>query len=387
MTYTPKSFFGRPVSAARRDILRAEDNVSPVDKWHVLDALTDAREALSLSHTDLAVLSAIISFHPTREITQHPTPIVFASNKALTGRLNGMPDSTMRRHLTRLIAAGIVSRQDSPNGKRYVRRSRDGQVARAFGFDLTPLLARSAEFDSTAEQMRQQAADLASLRETVSLMRRDLLVLGRQTAQWEDLLETARLALRRKPQKVYLSALKIALRDALETIQSEAMTEEMSSNDRESEQHYHRTDKDTSDLKKTANKDEPPLNPVTNQQEVRVSLQQVVTTCPTIQSYFPDEMHSWHQLESNAVKIAPMIGVGSDVLVKLHAALGGTQAAIAILCVLERLATISNPAGYLRKLSEKAASGQFNLLNLLKTVEKQGKLSADNRNNQTLSIA
>jgi replication initiation protein RepC len=385
MTYTPKSFFGRPVTAARRDDLRTDETLGPVDKWHVLDALTEARAALNLSHSDLAVLSALLSFHPTREIAHRPTPIVFASNKALTGRLNGMPDSTMRRHLTRLLAAGIVSRQDSPNGKRYVRRSRDGQIAQAFGFDLTPLIRRAAEFEATAEQMRQQAADLNSLREKVSLMRRDLLVLGQEAVEWEELLETARTGLRRRPQKAHLLALKAALQHALSIVDHQAGTAEMSSSARQNEQHYHRTNKDTSDLKEAENKTADPSEGLPKQQEVRVTLQQVIATCPTIQSYFPDKMRSWHELENNAVKIAPMIGIGHDVLIKLHAALGGTQAAIAILCVLERLATIANPAGYLRKLSQKADAGQFNLMNLLKTVEKHVELSADNSNSRAFS--
>jgi len=375
------------VTAARRDGLCIDETFGPVDKWHVLDALTDARAALNLSHTDLAVLSALLSFHPTREITQHPAPIVFASNKALAGRLNGMPDSTMRRHLTRLITAGIVCRQDSPNGKRYVRRSRDGQVARAFGFDLTPLIQRADEFDATAEQMRQQAADLATLRETVSLMRRDLMVLGQDADEWDELLETARTGLRRKPNKAHLLTLKMALQDALNIVDQQPDATEMNSSARQNEQHYQKTNKDTSDLKEAENKAVPAPNDRQNQQEVHVTLQQVIATCPTIQSYFPDEMRSWHQLENSAVKIAPMIGVGNDVLIKLHAALGGTQAAIAILCVLERLTTIANPAGYLRKLSQKASAGQFNLLNLLKTVEKHVELSADNRNIHTFSAA
>ncbi len=380
MTYTPKSFFGRPVAAARRDIAQPVDAITSVDKWHILDALTDARTALGLSHSDLAVLGAVLSFHPTREIGVRPTAIVFASNKALSGRLNGMPDSTMRRHLTRLIAAGIVSRQDSPNGKRYVRRNRDGSVARAFGFDLTPLVTRASEFNATAEQARQDMADLASLRETVSLMRRDLEALSTDTHT--DLLDAARVELRRKPDRARLSALKDQMQTAITLAIPDTPTEEMSTKTVQNEQHYQKTDKEPSDLKEAEKKERTP-----QAKPQKITVQRVVQTCPTIQTYFPQEIKSWHQLEENAVKIAPMIGVGNDVMLALHGALGGQQAAVAILCVLERLATIANPAGYLRKLARKAGAGEFNLANLLKTVEKQAELSADNQKNNVFSLA
>lgn len=44
--------------------------------------------------------------------------IVFPSNKAICARLNGTPCSKMRRHLSRLVEAGLLMRRDSPNGKR-----------------------------------------------------------------------------------------------------------------------------------------------------------------------------------------------------------------------------------------------------------------------------
>ena len=40
-----------------------------------------------------------------------------------------------------------VLRRDSPNGKRYARKGRGGELQFAFGFDLSPLVARADEFE------------------------------------------------------------------------------------------------------------------------------------------------------------------------------------------------------------------------------------------------
>ena len=61
----------------------------------------------------------------------------------LSDRAHGMPESTLRRHLAALVRAGIILRHDSPNGKRYARRGEGGEITDAYGFDLTPLVARA----------------------------------------------------------------------------------------------------------------------------------------------------------------------------------------------------------------------------------------------------
>ena len=61
-----------------------------------------------------------------------------------------------------LVDCGVIIRRDSPNGKRYARKDRDGLINQAFGFDLAPLVARAAEFEAMAEEIR--AADRALAR-------------------------------------------------------------------------------------------------------------------------------------------------------------------------------------------------------------------------------
>lgn len=94
----------------------------PVDKWQILDALSAAAEEFELNHRTLSVLRALITFLPAREITAELNScIVFPSNRTLSERLHGMPESTLRRHLAKLVELGIISRHDSANRKRFAR--------------------------------------------------------------------------------------------------------------------------------------------------------------------------------------------------------------------------------------------------------------------------
>jgi hypothetical protein len=51
------------------------------------------------------------------------------------------------------ISSGLILRKDSPNGKRYARQGRAGELNEAFGFSLAPLLSRAQELEGLAGQI------------------------------------------------------------------------------------------------------------------------------------------------------------------------------------------------------------------------------------------
>ncbi|MEL7175419.1 MAG: plasmid replication protein RepC, partial [Pseudomonadota bacterium] len=157
LTTTP---FGRTVSAAVLETLErveAGAPVSHIDKWEVFRQLCTARVALGVTDRDLTVLNALLSFHPGKVLGDNAPLIVFPSNRALAERAHGMAESTLRRHLAALVQAGLVLRHDSPNGKRFARRGAGGEVVRAFGFDLQPLLTRADEIAQAARAAEEAA--------------------------------------------------------------------------------------------------------------------------------------------------------------------------------------------------------------------------------------
>ncbi len=110
------------------------------DKWQLHRWLCEAKTILGINDRSLAVLSALLSFYPEVTLTGEGNLVVFPSNKQLALRAHGMADATLRRHLAALVEAGLIARQDSPNGKRYARRAKGGELQIAFGFSWLPCL-------------------------------------------------------------------------------------------------------------------------------------------------------------------------------------------------------------------------------------------------------
>ena len=88
-------------------------------------------------------------------------------------------------------------------------------------------------------------------------------------------------------------------------------------------------------------------------------------------------MGTWSDTIETSRALAPMIGVERPVLQDAENSMGPAQAAVTVLCMLERLTTIRNPGGYLRRLSQLAKDGKYDVGQGLLALT-SGKLSADN---------
>lgn len=383
MGYTPITPFRRMVDAAHLHRQRLVEQPLPpeaVNKWEALRELAGARTAFGLSDRDMAVLQALVSFHPGAVLAAE-TLVVHPSNQSICDRLNGMPCSTMRRHLANLVTAGFLIRRDSPNGKRYARHSGGDRLA--YGFDLRPLVLRHAEICATAEALRAERDSLARLRETVSLMRRDLagLALYGATARpdlpiWDRLADQAALtgrALRRKLDREALADIETRLAKALDEarqVLEPADAADLSINDDRNEQHYQNSDKDShesEDRNEAAETvadaaqqaDASPALPVADHPLPRLPLTLVVSHCPDILPYGDGRIRHWHELVKAADTLRPMMGISPDAWIEAKAAMGPEEAAVVLAAMLQRFDAIRSPGGYLRRLSAKAAQGAF----------------------------
>ncbi len=182
-------FGRRPLSLAMVSTQVAAKAAPPdavVHKWQIYRAICEAKAALGVTDRALAVLNALLTFHPETVLTvprraagdeaaeNAPGLIVFPSNDQLALRAHGMAPATLRRHLAVLVDCGLLIRRDSPNGKRYARKGQGGVIETAFGFDLTPLVARAAEFERLAEAARAERRAYLVVREGITLVRRDI---------------------------------------------------------------------------------------------------------------------------------------------------------------------------------------------------------------------
>jgi len=144
-----------------------------VHKWNVFRAICAAKDRIGVSERALTVLDALLSFHPETALTGEDL-IVFPSNNQLSLRAHGMAPATLRRHLAVLVDAGLIVRRDSPNGKRYARKGRAGDIEFAFGFDLSPLVVRAEEFEAWAEEVHVEERALKLVKERITICRRDI---------------------------------------------------------------------------------------------------------------------------------------------------------------------------------------------------------------------
>lgn len=105
---------------------KACPNDAAAHKWKVFRHLTESKDRLGVGDRALAVLSALLTFHPDTALTPGIDLVVFPSNRELSVRAHGPAPATLRRALSQLVEAGLVIRRDSPNGKRYARRGEAG---------------------------------------------------------------------------------------------------------------------------------------------------------------------------------------------------------------------------------------------------------------------
>jgi replication initiation protein RepC len=350
-----------------------------VDKWQVFQTISEAHGAVGVSDRALAVLRALLSFHPETVLTADGQPIVFPSNAQLMLRANGMAPTTLRRNLAILVDCGLIIRRDSPNGKRYARKGQGGQIESAFGFDLTPLLARVAEFEALAEAVRAERRALLLVRERITLCRRDIVkmiatgveegVPGDWTAFHAIYTEvTARL--RRNSSLAELEPLAEALETLVDEIRNmledHVKTTNIDGNESQNGQHIQNSNPNpfpelepglpisrAPTAEPSLEKERPPQR--------SYPLGMVLDACPDIVPYARHGIRSWQDLIDTANLVRSIIGISPSAWEAANEVFGPVEAAIVVAAILQRGEAIKSAGGYLRNLTEKARAGQFSL--------------------------
>lgn len=388
------------------------DDDASVDKWKIYQALCEARPRLGVTDRALAVLSALISFYPKSELAAGDSLIVFPSNMQLSRRANGMAEQTIRRHLAVLVSAGLLTRKDSANGKRFARRGRAGEIDEAFGFSLKPLLARADEIRQLASEVEAERLHLRRMKERLTIGRRDVIKLietaleeGAQ-GDWLSVQEEYRAIFADYPRKPSLEAVTAAL-DAIEflrenilnQLENQLKTTRTSGNAYENERHKQNSNPDSpteSELRfeKPQGGDpdtidhtdvEPAVKEIKSarpgmgqdgqagsarqQGEIPDGLGQkpfplgmVLSACREICDYGPGgAISSWRDLMGAAVVVRSMLGVSPSAYEQACAVFGPENAATIIACILERAGHINSAGGYLRDLTSRAERGEFSL--------------------------
>lgn len=163
---------------------KSADAFAAMSRYAYLDALRVMRRELGLSAQDLSVMSALLSFLPLRGQDGIEGPIrpdmmlvIFASNASICARCHDIDERVLRRHIARLVTAGLVQRRDSATKKRFPLRE-NGRIADAFGIDLRPGLFRGRDLMARAKQLQDEHEEARSVRARILAYRQELLHTG-----------------------------------------------------------------------------------------------------------------------------------------------------------------------------------------------------------------
>lgn len=387
--------FGRramSLALVRRQIASADiKQGKTADKWKVFRDASAAKDMLGIQSNSLAVLDALLSFYPENALRQDAQLIVFPSNAQLSLRAHGMPGATLRRHIAILVEAGLIIRKDSANGKRFARKGDDGQIESAFGFDLSPLLARSEELALLAQQVTAERAALRKAKEDLTICRRDVRKLITMAIEegaegdWEAIEEIYVSIVARIPRSPTLPDVSATL-DEMQMLRGEVVnrlkinedSKKISANVAHNEQHIQNSNTQTTDeLEPSSGKEQgekPEVKRRPKDEPLRgFPLSVVLKACPTIADYASGgEISNWRDLMSAAVVARSMLGVSPSAYQEACEIMGAENAAVAVACILERANLINSAGGYLRDLSRRAERGEFSLGPMLMALLRAG---------------
>jgi replication initiation protein RepC len=83
----------------------------------------------------------------------------------------GLSESQVKATNRALIEAGLITMKDSPNGKRWGRRDGQKRIVEAYGFDLSPMATRYAEFVRIGQEAKVERAEIGRLRRRATIAR------------------------------------------------------------------------------------------------------------------------------------------------------------------------------------------------------------------------
>ncbi len=380
---TPCSNTGwRKASLAVRasDVYADAGEQMDVPKQRAMLAVKRVGVQIGLKASDVMLLDTLAAFSQPQDWTHGQRAIVWPSN-ALLMEHTGFSLSALKRHVNRLAAAGVIAFKDSPNGKRWGHRNARGEIVEAYGFDLSPLAARTEEFETLHEDLQQERAEYQTLKRHITITRRvirarlEAAVQERIKGPWADLSTAFDELLTHLPtRKTTTEKLRriAELFDQLKSRIERLFCTEMDTKPSKNEPHLQTTNKlesvksnvgDLCDIEETT-----ALKPKdgTCKEPAKIDLATIAQACPDFTSWAKNlglSLRDWADLHRMAGQLAPMIGIPQKSWDTAQAYMGPQAAAIAVALVFEKHTSgeVKSPAGYLRGMIAKSRVGELHL--------------------------
>jgi len=139
----------------------------------LLAAFKAAAPRLGLSLRMVHAVDWLFRFTMPQDWGRGGRPVVWPS-ASLQQEALGLSATRVKAINRAMIEAGLITMKDSPNGKRYGKRDPKGNIVEAYGFDLSPIAARHAEFVRLAAEAKAERVEMARFRRRATIARKGI---------------------------------------------------------------------------------------------------------------------------------------------------------------------------------------------------------------------
>jgi replication initiation protein RepC len=358
----------------------------------LLAAFKAAAPRLGLSARLVHAIDWLFKFTQPQDWDAEGRPVVWPSARLQQEAL-GLSETQTKRLNRCLIETGIVTMRDSPNGKRYGRRDGKGQIMEAYGFDLSPLAVRYAEFVRLAEEGRAEREAMGRLRRRATIARKGIVQIletahdygfrGEEWARLEIDTQTIVQALRRvaRPDEMEVGVTSLehrqrAARTHLETLLQGVKTDPSEVQNEPHYNTYNRAPYPDQDTVITANRCSDPAEPSTPQSPKPefqnrpdkgmvhgIRPDELVRLTPRLKSYLHHSNPNWPEIIDAADWLRHDLDVSKPLWCDACLTMGRDLAAVALAIVSakdpEHFRT--TPGGYFHGMVQKAKDGELHL--------------------------
>jgi replication initiation protein RepC len=366
----------------------------------LLAAFKGAAPRLGLSPRLVHAIDWLFRFTQPQDWGRGGRPIVWPSASVQQEAL-GLSESRVKMINRELIEVGLITMKDSPNGKRYGKRDAKGQIVEAYGFDLSPIAARHAEFLRLAAEARAERIEMGRLRRRATIARNGITQIletvaeyGFQGEEWLTLTQEARgltVALRKieRPEEMALGVESLERRQRSARERLELLLSRVESDTRESvdsdplgpenrpHQYTYKPDlnpeQDTVIARKESSSAsgeavEPNSTPVRKEppekgRVLKLAPDELVKLAPRLKSYLRGPDPTWPEVVDAAAFLRSDLDVSKSLWGEACLAMGREKAAIAIAIVSTKDPAHfrTTPGGYFHGMVTKARAGHLNL--------------------------
>src|SRR5512132_3870279 len=379
------------VQAIAEDFQGLPDGVS---KGQALAAFKQAAQPLGISPRLRDAIDVLFAFSAPQDWQPGARPLVWPSNRKLETTL-GLARRQVQNILNALIRAKLITPVDSPTGRRWGHRdAKTGKIVEAYGFDLSPIGLRHAEFVAVAERATAEERERTALRRRLTIARKAIQQIAetalehqladRDWRYWLAEALTLVLTIRDDLPLEGLQAVvgeveqrradgETALQAAFDSQQNASAgaiecTPITTTNQPKADNSA--TSNPDSEKRSSGRGDSPasadPISPERSQQALpAVTPKLVLTVSPELKPFILTASPNWADIIEAADGLRQQLGISRPAWIDACQAMGRYQAATAVAVIAAKGESIRSPGGYLRGMLDRARNGELHLSNSL----------------------